>query len=824
MATEFSSARERQRASGAEPADHLPATPPSSDAPDSPLDRDVLERMRDGLVALDARWRCTYVNARAAALVGHERRDLLGREIWDVFPDGAGTALREACEQAMRAQALVRFGRHYAAWGQWLEHRVHPSPDGVSIVLIASAQPPRVPAGEAEGTLLAGGTRVLESIARGEPLVRTLDLVARIMEAQTPGVLCSVLLLDEEGRHVRHAAAPSLPDRFTRAIDGEAIGPAAGSCGTAAFRREAVVVEDIASDPLWDGYREVALAEGLRACWSTPILSQDGAVLGTLALYRRIPGPPSRHQQAVMAAATQTAAIAIEHDRTVEALRRNEEWLRVAVRAGRVGIWECHIPSDRVVWNEELADIFGWPPGTELTLTRVIAAIHPEDREVFERAYQAMLAGEAGLDVEYRIIRPDGTARWLRAKAALETDEHGAPYRVRGVAMDVTARRQSEEETRRRDAQLAEAQRIAQVGSYEWDIRRDTVFRSDELFRIFAVGPQEMPATLEGYLERVHPEDRPRSRRIIENAMRDLAPFDFEERIVRPDGSVRLLRSQGRWLVQEGQPVALLGVCQDITERRQVERQARQSERIRERNEELQAFAYTVSHDLKAPLRGIAGYADELQRGHGAALDERARFSLDRIQAAARGLERLIDDLLDYSRLDVEMPTESDVDLAALVDGLLREARPLVREAGTTIDVRLEVSRLRGWERGLRQAMANLIDNAIKYSRQSTPPRVRITSEATAGGVRIGVSDNGIGFDAKQHDRIFGLFKRLVPEEAYEGSGAGLAIVKKLVEKMGGQVRAEASPGAGATFYIELPEAGDRALPAAGRQAGAPGG
>jgi len=819
MATEFSSARERQRASraGAEP----PANPPGETVPDStsgPPARlgDLLERIGDALVALDARWRCTYANTQAAALFARQPRDLLGREIWGAFPDGAGAVLHGACETAMGAQTFVQFEHYYEAWGRWFEHRIHPSPDGVSIFFHeVTARKRAETAARENAALLEGQKQVLESIAGGEPLARTLDRLSRIIEAQCPGTLCSILLLEEDGAHLRHVAAPSLPERFTRAIDGGAVGPAAGSCGTAAFRRDTVIVEDIAVDPLWDGYRDLALAEGLRACWSTPIAEGQGRVLGTFALYTREPGPPDARQERHIGAATHTAAIAIAHDRTVEALRRNEEWLRVAVKAGRVGIWECHIPTERVVWNDELDDIFGWPARSELTLARVIAAIHPDDRERFERAYEALLAGESDLEVEFRIVRPDGSLRWLEAKAVLESDEARSPLRVRGVALDVTARRAVEGEMRRRDALLAEAQRIAQVGSYEWDIRRNVVFRSDELFRIFGLTEHDMPPTLEAYLERVHPEDRNRSRRIIENARRNLEPYDFEERIVRPDGSVRLLRSQGRWVVEQGEPVALLGVCQDITERRQAERQLQQSERLRERNEELRAFAYTVSHDLKAPLRGIAGYADELQRLHGAGLDERARFSLGRIQAAARGLDRLIDDLLDYSRLDVEMPTESTVDLAALVDGILREARPLVLEAGTELEVRLEAASIQGWERGLRQALTNLIDNAIKYSRRARPPRVRVASEAADGNVRISVSDNGIGFDMNQHDRIFGLFRRLVPEQDFEGTGAGLAIVKKLVDKMGGRVRAESSPGAGATFVIELPDAADRGLPGA---------
>jgi signal transduction histidine kinase len=298
---------------------------------------------------------------------------------------------------------------------------------------------------------------------------------------------------------------------------------------------------------------------------------------------------------------------------------------------------------------------------------------------------------------------------------------------------------------------------------------------------------------------------------------------------VRPDGAVRLLRSQGDWKFESGQPVTLMGVSHDVTERRQAERRLREQELLRVRNEELKAFAYTVSHDLKAPLRGISGYASELQRRHASGLDERGRFCVNRILAATHNLNRLIDDLLQYSRVDAEVATRAGLDLRRVVETILRELRPAILERRAEVVVSLSAATLTGWERGIRQVLTNLIDNALKYSRDANPPRLRIASERIAGGVRITVSDNGIGFDMRHHDRIFALFNRLVTDEQFEGTGAGLAIVKKLVDRMGGRVSAESRPGAGATFSIELPDVDDQqedrpvdGPPVAGAVAGEP--
>jgi PAS domain S-box-containing protein len=261
-----------------------------------------------------------------------------------------------------------------------------------------------------------------------------------LIEAQSPGMLSSILLLDDDGIHVRHAAAPSLPERYVRAIDGLAIGPAAGSCGTAAYRREPVIVEDIATDPLWEAYRDSALPHGLRACWSTPILDPNRRVLGTFALYFRMPGRPSPRHRQLIDVTTHVAALAILADR---------------------------------------------------------------DRQ----------------------------------------------------------------EAARRLTQLEEAQRLANMGSYDWDIQSNTVWRSKELCRIFGVKPDEFAPTMDAYFERVHPDDRATTKETIERSARDRSPFDFKERIIRPDGALRHLHSRGTW-VTGGNPESarLVGISQDITD------------------------------------------------------------------------------------------------------------------------------------------------------------------------------------------------------------------------------------------------------------------
>jgi signal transduction histidine kinase len=235
-------------------------------------------------------------------------------------------------------------------------------------------------------------------------------------------------------------------------------------------------------------------------------------------------------------------------------------------------------------------------------------------------------------------------------------------------------------------------------------------------------------------------------------------------------------------------------------------RQLQQSElKLQERNAELKGFAYTVSHDLKAPLRGIAEYAEELTREHFTGLTERASFCLSQIITATRNLDRLVEELLHYSRLEQETPTSTEADLRRIVDTIISDRTTTLQELGTEISIAIEPSRLLCWELGMIQILTNLIDNAIKYSRKANPPHLCIKGEKRQDGYHISVADNGIGFDMKYHDRIFGLFNRLVRSEEYEGVGAGLAIVKRIVEKQHGRIWAESEPGKGATFHVSLP-------------------
>jgi GAF domain-containing protein len=180
-------------------------------------------------------------------------------------------------------------------------------------------------------------SRILEMIAANAPLSEILNRLVLLIEGQAPEMLCSILLLSDDGNHIRHGAAPSLPQEYVKAIDGSPIGPKSGSCGTAMYRGEPVIVRDVWVDPLWEDYRGLAHVSGLRACWSTPILSGRGKVLGSFAMYYREPGMPTEKEAGLTEVATRIAGVAIEHQLAREILARTQKELSRAAEAANTG-------------------------------------------------------------------------------------------------------------------------------------------------------------------------------------------------------------------------------------------------------------------------------------------------------------------------------------------------------------------------------------------------------------------------------------------------------------------------------------------------------
>ena len=291
-------------------------------------------------------------------------------------------------------------------------------------------------------SLREGQRAILELIARNAPLTETLTQLCRVVEAQGDGILSSILILN--GNRLRHAAGPSLPSEFNAAVDGVKIGPAAGSCGTAAYHNETVIVSEIAEDVRWEDFREIALRHGLRACWSTPIRNREGKVMGTFAVYSRTPRPPSARERDLIETGTYLGGIAMERYRNEQSLRDSEERFRLVAEATNDILWDWDLTTNDHWWSPNACERFAYDPRTEPSIEAWISRLHHDDKErILTLAEGAVQSDLRTFAAEYRFRLADGTYGHFLDRAHIVRNEEGKAVRLIGAMIDVTGPRRA---------------------------------------------------------------------------------------------------------------------------------------------------------------------------------------------------------------------------------------------------------------------------------------------------------------------------------------------------------------------------------------------
>jgi PAS domain S-box-containing protein len=335
---------------------------------------------------------------------------------------------------------------------------------------------------------------------------------------------------------------------------------------------------------------------------------------------------------------------------------------------------------------------------------------------------------------------------------------------------------------------LAEAQRLAHLGSWEWDIARNRVTWSEELYRLYGIDPGSSRLTYETYVERVHPDDRAVVRETVDRAYAEGAPFEMEHRVLRPDGGVRWLHGRGRVITDEsGAPVRMLGTSQDITERKHIE-------------ELRESILSAVSHELRTPLTAIVGFALTLQERE---LAPATRHQIvDHLNTEARRLERLLSDLLDLDRLRHRAVSASfrRDDLARIVARVVEDYESQARPVALEVEqVEAEVDSPK-----VERIVDNLLANAFRHTPDGAEVRVRVMR--SDGGAVISVDDRGPGVGPNEREAIFEIFQRGSAGVASgRGTGVGLALVAQFAALHGGRAWVEDNPGGGASFRVFLP-------------------
>ena len=658
--------------------------------------------------------------------------------------------------------------------------------------------------------LLAGEKRLLEMVAGGNTLTSILDALCRLVEETASGCICGILLLDKGSTSLELARGPSLSPGYNEAILGWPFNPDSGPCARAFFLKAQVIVADVASDLQWDayGWRALALSYGLRACWSTPILSSENTVLGTFALYSREPGGPTPQLQDVIGQMTHLAAVAIERQRAVEQLQAEQELLDLAQKSARAMAFDWYIQQEVNVWSPEQEALYGLPPGsfdgTYQSWKKLIYA--PDWHTVVDAIKHAHETGN--VSAEFRVMWPDGSLHWLSTNGRMFFDDAGEPLRMVGFTSDVTRRKTIEEDLRRSAAFLAQAQQVSRTGSFSWRVATNEITWSEELYRIYQFDPGTT-ITLDLIRTRVHPEDLTLYEKMVEQARNGADDFEWQYRLLMPDRSIKYMLAVARATRDQAGQLEYIAAVRDVTAHRLADEaldKARSELAHVARIMTLGALTASIAHEVNQPLSGIITNASTCMRMLDAE-PPNVDGARETTKRTIRDGRRAADVITRLRALFTHKDTATElVDLNQATEEVIALSRTELERNG--VITRTELSEglplVTGDRVQLQQVILNLLRNGSDaMSAVDDRPRELLFRTELEQGARVCVSvrDAGVGFELQSLERLFQTFYSTKDD----GMGIGLAVSRSIIENHHGRLWATPNDGPGATFSFSIP-------------------
>ncbi|HEU0253063.1 MAG TPA: PAS domain-containing protein, partial [Pyrinomonadaceae bacterium] len=730
-------------------------------------------------------------------------------------PDGDEN-LRKECEEALKhpyqfeyeQRALGKDGKY-----RWFLVRFNPMLDDQGRIDRWYSTAFDIEDRKRAEALLAGEKRLLEMVARGNSLTSILDGLCQLVEETASRCFCGILLLDTKGTSVELARGPSLPTSYNEAILKWPVNPDSGPCARAFFLKEQVIVADVASDLQWDayGWRPLALSYGLRACWSTPILSSENAVLGTFALYSREPGGPTPQQQDVIGQMTHLAAVAIERQHAVEQLEAEQELLDLAQKSARAMAFDWYVQQEVNVWSPEQEALYGLPPGSfdgtyQSWKKLIYAPDWPTVVDAIEHAHET-----GNVAAEFRVMWPDGSLHWLSTNGRMFFDDAGEPLRMVGFTSDVTRRKLVEEELRRSEAFLAQAQQLSRTGSFSWRVATDEITWSDELYRIYELD-RRTKITFEMIRTRVHPEDVSLFEKMVEQARNGSNDFEWQYRLLMPDQSIKFMHAVAQATRDPGGELEYIAAVRDVTARRLSEEaldKARSELAHVTRVMTLGALTASIAHEVNQPLSGIITNASTCMR----MLDadppnvDGARETTKR---TIRDGRRAADVITRLRALFTNKDAATElVDLNEVTREVIALSRTELERNGviTRTNLATELPLVLGDRVQLQQVILNLLRNGsdAMSSVDDRPRELWFSTEVEeveeGSRVHLSVQDAGIGYEPQSLDRLFQPFYTTKDD----GMGIGLSVSRSIIQNHRGRLWATPNDGPGLTFSFSIP-------------------
>lgn len=493
------------------------------------------------------------------------------------------------------------------------------------------------------------------------------------------------------------------------------------------------------------------------------------------------------------------------------ALEESNQRYHLVLKGASVGIWDWYdMSQNKEYWSPKFYELLGYlPDEIPATLENFKEILHPDDREKTFALLDKHISTGAYFDVDYRLKTKSGSYKWFRGSGQVSKGTQNLPQRMVGSIQDIHEKKLIEIQQNNLIAKLSKTENMTKSGHWHWDIQTQQMIWSRAIFDIFEIDSSLPPLSDEEAFTYVFEEDRSELRKILNHSIKNKEPYVCTYRIEVKD-KLKYLHRDGAPLYDEGNKlVGFIGIIQDVTELRKKELELKDiNKNLAKSNDDLERFAYITSHDLKAPLRGIANLKFFIEEDLGEILcsnDDRAKkvhSHLNRLGEQVSKMESLISGILEYSKIESSVVSIKEIS----IDNIIEE---IAKDGGYSLKKQLiiegELPTLCTDVVRLAQVFSNLIGNAFKYHHNPKQAKVIVSAEKSGEFIKFSIKDNGPGISKKYHEKIFQIFQTLQAKTNPDSTGIGLTLVKRIVENFGGTIELDSSLGSGSTFSFYWP-------------------